>query len=116
MEDPQDLAVFILSYLKDVAPHAGVQAITKFYLSAREEADKSLCDGANQRPRYSLRTLARTLDYCRSTTSLFGFQRALYEGVLDSSPLSRFEKLVGQNTSNKPVYFPPCSSQPILIA
>jgi midasin len=67
--------------LKDVVQNPPVQNIVKFYLSARSEANTSLTDGANQRPRYSLRTLVRMLEYCKNTTKIFGFQRALYEGA-----------------------------------
>ena len=41
----------------------------------------SLFDGANQRPSYTLRTLARTLHYARTAMPVYGFHRAMYDGA-----------------------------------
>ena len=38
-------------------------------------------DGANQKPSYSLRTLCRALEYCRSALPLYGMQKALLDGL-----------------------------------
>lgn len=40
-----------------------------------------LQDGANQKPSYSLRTLCRALEYCRTALPLYGMQRALLDGL-----------------------------------
>lgn len=75
------MCLIVTHYLQDVVQNPPVQNIVKFYLSARSEANTTLTDGANQRPRYSLRTLVRMLEYCKSSSKMFGFQRALYEGI-----------------------------------
>ena len=38
-------------------------------------------DGAHQKPSYSLRTLCRALEYCRTALPLYGMQRALLDGL-----------------------------------
>lgn len=40
-----------------------------------------LQDGANQKPSYSLRTLCRALEYCRTALPLYGMQKALLDGL-----------------------------------
>jgi len=40
-----------------------------------------LQDGAHQKPSYSLRTLCRALEYCRTALPLYGMQRALLDGL-----------------------------------
>jgi Midasin AAA lid domain len=40
----------------------------------------SLQDGAGQKAVYSLRTLSRALEYCRSALPVYGLQRSLYDG------------------------------------
>lgn len=37
-------------------------------------------DGAGSKPSYSLRTLCRALEYARVALSVYGLQRALYDG------------------------------------
>lgn len=52
-----------------------------FFLQVQEEARSSLCDGANTKPHYSLRTLCRALQFTGDVVGQFGFPRALYEGM-----------------------------------
>lgn len=40
-----------------------------------------LQDGAHQKPSYSLRTLCRALEYCRTALPLYGMQKALLDGL-----------------------------------
>lgn len=40
-----------------------------------------LQDGAHQKPSYSLRTLCRALEYCRTALPLYGIQKALLDGL-----------------------------------
>lgn len=40
-----------------------------------------LQDGANQKPSYSLRTLCRALEYCRTALPVYGMQKALLDGL-----------------------------------
>ena len=39
-----------------------------------------MVDGAGSKPSYSLRTLCRALEYARVALSVYGLQRALYDG------------------------------------
>lgn len=85
MTQPDDLTLLVSSYLKGLTPNPPVAEIVQFFLAARQEAETSLSDGANQRPHFSLRTLARALDYTRDTNNAFGnFERALVEGLSTS--------------------------------
>jgi len=75
--------------------------IVKLYLEARQEANIDMTDGANQKPHYSLRTLARALEYTVETCGYFGFERALLEGFqasfftqLDSKSLPIMRQLI----------------------
>ena len=45
------------------------------------QASGALQDGAAQKPSYSLRTLCRALDYCRTAVVTYGLQRALLDGL-----------------------------------
>ena len=45
------------------------------------QASGALQDGAAQKPSYSLRTLCRALDYCRTAVATYGLQRALLDGL-----------------------------------
>lgn len=54
--------------------------------------------GANQRPHYSIRSLVRSLEYCKLNAHIYGFIRSLYDGFIISfqMPLdSSSKQLVG---------------------
>ncbi|XP_057850180.2 midasin isoform X2 [Cryptomeria japonica] len=77
----EDLSLFVNQYLEGMLPSLPVDDIVKFYKEARRESESRLLDGANQKPQYSLRSLARALEYARAATPMYGFQRALYDGI-----------------------------------
>ncbi|CAI5953539.1 unnamed protein product, partial [Closterium sp. NIES-65] len=77
----QELGIIVFKYLEGLLPSPPVDDIVDFYLAARQEAEVSLFDGANQRPQYTLRTLARALEYVRVALPLYGFHRSLYDGA-----------------------------------
>jgi midasin (ATPase involved in ribosome maturation) len=81
LEDRDDLAMIVQGYLSRVNPKPPSLAIVDFYLAARKEAETRLVDGSNQKPRFNLRSLSRSLEYCADTTNLYGFDRALFEGI-----------------------------------
>ncbi|KAK0546374.1 AAA ATPase midasin [Tilletia horrida] len=67
-----------------------------------------LADGANQRPHYSVRTLARALRFAAETSKVFGLRRALYEGfimafsmLLESSSLTKLMEVIERNIMSK---------------
>ena len=76
----EDLQLVILGMLQPVVPHPPVSAIVAFYHAAMAEAEKTLLDGANQRPQYSLRTLCRALLYTAGAVGSYGLERALWDG------------------------------------
>lgn len=101
VENQEDLNIIVSLYLSDAVSNAPISDIVNFYLSARELANTVLSDGANQRPRYSLRTLVRTLEFARTNSEMFGFRRALYEGacmsfltLLDGASMPLMQKLI----------------------
>eukprot|EP00898_Chlorokybus_atmophyticus_P007316 jgi/Chlat1/7586/Chrsp63S07074 len=101
MVNREDLREFVHYYLRDSIPQPPVDDIIDFYLAARAMADDRLVDGANQKPQYSLRTLARALEYTRSAMTVYGFQRALYDGfcmcfltLLQNDCMPALEKLL----------------------
>ncbi|CAO3702357.1 unnamed protein product [Rhizopus stolonifer] len=55
--------------------------VAEFYMSAKKLANEhKLVDGANQRPHFSMRTLARALTYVVQISPTYGLRRSLYEG------------------------------------
>lgn len=107
VESHEDLSIIVSSYLSETIPNPPVTDIVTFYLAARQLANTVLSDGANQRPRYSLRTLVRTLEFCRENAAMFGFRRALYEGacmsfltLLDGNSVPVMEKLIERHFVN----------------
>ncbi|GJP54985.1 hypothetical protein CLOM_g13979 [Closterium sp. NIES-68] len=97
----QELGSIVFKYLEGLLPSPPVDDIVDFYLAARQEAEVSLFDGANQRPQYTLRTLARALEYVRVALPLYGFHRSLYDGtamcfltLLDRSCAPTMETLI----------------------
>lgn len=81
LEDRADLAMIVNGYLQRVNPKPPALSIVDFYLNARKESEARLVDGSNQKPRFNLRSLSRALEFCADTTNLFGFDRALFEGI-----------------------------------
>lgn len=81
LTNTEDLHSFVYRYLEGSMPCPPVGDIVNFYKQAQQEADTRLFDGANQKPRYSLRSLAWALEYTLSAMPLYGFSRALYDGI-----------------------------------
>ncbi|KAL0028971.1 hypothetical protein WJX77_009058 [Trebouxia sp. C0004] len=78
----EDLCTLVLAYLQGTVPHPPVDKAVNFYQAAKTAADSGrLQDGAHQKPSYSLRTLCRALEYCRTALPLYGMQRALLDGL-----------------------------------
>ncbi|XP_020530997.1 LOW QUALITY PROTEIN: midasin [Amborella trichopoda] len=76
-----DLNIFICQCMEKSAPsYLPVNEIICFYKKVKEESEKKWLDGANQKPQFSLRSLARALEYTQKATPRFGVQQALYDG------------------------------------
>ncbi|KAI9276342.1 P-loop containing nucleoside triphosphate hydrolase protein [Umbelopsis sp. AD052] len=79
----EDLLQIVRQYLSNViaGDERACEDVADFYLQAKKlAADHKLVDGANQRPHFSTRTLARALTYINQITSAYGLRRSLYEG------------------------------------
>ena len=95
-------------------PHKVLPTDTEAGLSKRDpldmrlpvclQASGALQDGAAQKPSYSLRTLCRALDYCRTAVATYGLQRALLDGLsmafmtqLDTDCAAGMEQLISRH-------------------
>ena len=78
-ESREDLQLLVRGYLRDV-PSGVIAPIVDFYVEAKRAAHTVLLDSADQKPRYSLRTLARALEYVSAASQLYGVQRAMMDG------------------------------------
>ncbi|KAL3144109.1 hypothetical protein ABBQ32_003899 [Trebouxia sp. C0010 RCD-2024] len=78
----EDLCSLVRAYLQGSVPHPPIDNAVNFYQAAKSAADSGrLQDGAHQKPSYSLRTLCRALEYCRTALPLYGMQKALLDGL-----------------------------------
>ncbi|CAG8555969.1 630_t:CDS:2, partial [Paraglomus occultum] len=78
-----DLLVIVQQYLAGCVHNDehSCMDVVEFYLAAKNLlAQHKLVDGANQRPHFSMRTLARALSYVAHITPTYGLRRSLYEG------------------------------------
>ena len=66
MTDPLDLREVVSRYMHGIQ-EAPIEAIVEAYLGCRAQSDLSLEDSTDQRPRYSLRSLTRSLRACKSS-------------------------------------------------
>ncbi|XXG76315.1 hypothetical protein AAC387_Pa08g0684 [Persea americana] len=100
--DREELILFIGRYMNDVQCNRDiVDKVVDFYLNAKKESEDRLQDGANQKPQFSLRSLARALEYTMKAKAAFGFERALYDGfcmffltLLDASSAKRMNDMI----------------------
>ncbi|CAO3620235.1 unnamed protein product [Mucor hiemalis] len=78
-----DLFQIVKQYLVGIASgdERSYDDVSEFYMSAKKlAAEHKLVDGANQRPHFSMRTLARALTYVVQIFPTYGLRRSLYEG------------------------------------
>ncbi|CAG8685363.1 7884_t:CDS:2, partial [Acaulospora colombiana] len=108
--DRDALLSIISKYIGHVAM-ADKQAImdmAEFYTEARKMAERGeIADGSNQRPHYSMRTLARALAFAVDVSNAFVFRRALWEGslmafstVLEPQSAAALQRLAFQHIFN----------------
>ncbi|WFD19314.1 hypothetical protein MCAP1_001539 [Malassezia caprae] len=105
-----------------VGDQAAVLDVAEWYTAVRRlAAQHELADGANQRPPYSVRTLARALTFATSLAPTYGLRRALAEGVcmafgmlLDAPSAARLQQVTqahllarAKDTRVRPGYVPP---------
>ncbi|CAN6468645.1 unnamed protein product [Victoria cruziana] len=85
MLSDEDLDMFVAQYIEDVQfaekPNVVmVKNISSFYRECRRQSEERLFDGAGQKPQFSLRSLARALEYTKMALPKFSFEKALYDG------------------------------------
>ena len=79
--DDEDLTLFVNQYLDEKFGGEMSRRIVQFYKEAKRESEERLQDGANQKPQFSLRSLARALEYTNKAGRKFGFKKdAIYDG------------------------------------
>ncbi|XP_031485697.1 midasin isoform X2 [Nymphaea colorata] len=85
MLSDEDLDMFVAQYIEDVQfiekPNVDiVKNISNFYRECRKQSEERLFDGAGQKPQFSLRSLARSMEYTKLALPKFSFEKALYDG------------------------------------
>jgi midasin len=102
----EDLRVLVHSYLGQIGTvtQEVVDMVVEFYLTSKEAMLDQLVDSAGQRPQYSLRTLARALEYARMCWPTYGQHRSLYDGfamafhtLLDHTCAQTMENMLHQH-------------------
>ncbi|KAI8077783.1 P-loop containing nucleoside triphosphate hydrolase protein [Halteromyces radiatus] len=79
----EDLLQIVRQYILPVATgdERACEDVAQFYMEAKKLSQQhKLVDGANQRPHFSIRTLARALTYVVQIFPTYGLRRSLYEG------------------------------------
>jgi midasin (ATPase involved in ribosome maturation) len=88
VKDPQDLRHVVQRVLQDcsipTSDEGQIDTIVSVYLGCRSMAETKLADGAGQRPRFSLRSLTRSLKAAKGfiDVGLRPLNRAIFEGFL----------------------------------
>ena len=90
LRDPVELRMVAARYISNVLPASDrppehthtIISVVDLYLECRDLAERVLVDGSGQKPRYTLRTLARALTAARNMVlhQKLPLSRALYEG------------------------------------
>ena len=108
---------------ESVGDQAAVLDVAEWYTAVRRlAAQHELADGANQRPPYSVRTLARALTFATTLAPAYGLRRALAEGVwmafgmlLDAPSAARLQQVTQahllartRDARVRPGFVPPC--------
>ncbi|KAG8904454.1 hypothetical protein FRB99_001714 [Tulasnella sp. 403] len=84
-DDKEALLAIVSQYIGHCAlgDRAAIMDVAEFYTEVRKLSDsRTIADGSNRRPHFSMRTLARALTFAADVTPSFGLRRALWEGCL----------------------------------
>ncbi|KAF7722956.1 AAA ATPase midasin [Apophysomyces ossiformis] len=79
----EDLLQIVKRYIGNISTgdERACEDVAEFYMEAKNLAlQHKLVDGANQKPHFSMRTLARALTYVVQIYPTYGLRRSLYEG------------------------------------
>ncbi|KAL0960750.1 hypothetical protein HGRIS_005773 [Hohenbuehelia grisea] len=83
--DRETLLNIVTQYIGHVAlgDKAAIMNVAEFYAAVKHLSEtRQIADGANHRPHYSMRTLARALTFAADIASAYGLRRAIWEGCL----------------------------------
>ena len=114
--DPSDLEVIVQRYLEGITNGTSIiRDIVSVYLGCRAAAEDHLSDSTGQRPRYSLRSLTRSLQAAKSLLAIGirPFPRAIFEALLLNfqTMLSEGGSKEYMHTYLKQSLYPECSSK-----
>ncbi|KAJ7156010.1 midasin nuclear AAA ATPase [Mycena crocata] len=83
--DRETLLSIVTQYIGDnaVGDKAAIMNVAEFYAAVKQLADtRQIADGANHKPHYSMRTLARALSFAADIAGAYSLRRAIWEGCL----------------------------------
>ncbi|KAJ3798746.1 P-loop containing nucleoside triphosphate hydrolase protein [Lentinula aff. detonsa] len=83
--DRETLLSIVAQYIgpSAVSDKAVIMDVSEFYLAVKDLGQtRQIADGANHRPHFSMRTLARALTFASDIANTYGLRRALWEGCL----------------------------------
>ncbi|KAJ3986826.1 midasin nuclear AAA ATPase [Lentinula detonsa] len=83
--DRETLLSIVAQYIgpSAVSDKAAIMDVCEFYLAVKDLGQtRQIADGANHRPHFSMRTLARALTFASDIANTYGLRRALWEGCL----------------------------------
>ncbi|PCH39866.1 midasin [Wolfiporia cocos MD-104 SS10] len=83
--DKETLLSIVAQYIGGCAAgdRGAIMDVAEFYAAVKALADeRKIADGANHKPHYSMRTLARALTFAADMASAYSLRRALWEGCL----------------------------------
>ncbi|KAI0647852.1 midasin [Trametes meyenii] len=83
--DKETLLTIVAQYIGAcaVGDKGAIMDVAEFYTAVKRLADeRQIADGANHRPHFSMRTLARALTFAADMATSYSLRRALWEGCL----------------------------------
>ncbi|KAI0667730.1 midasin [Trametes maxima] len=83
--DKETLLAIVAQYIGAcaVGDKGAIMDVAEFYTAVKRLADeRQIADGANHRPHFSMRTLARALTFAADMATSYSLRRALWEGCL----------------------------------
>ena len=83
--DKETLLTIVAQYIGAcaVGDRGAIMDVAEFYTAVKRlSEERQIADGANHRPHFSMRTLARALTFAADMTVAYSLRRALWEGCL----------------------------------
>ncbi|KAI1794980.1 midasin [Ganoderma leucocontextum] len=83
--DKETLLTIVAQYIGTcaVGDRGAIMDVSEFYTAVKRlSVERQIADGANHRPHFSMRTLARALTFAADMAAAYSLRRALWEGCL----------------------------------